>query len=302
MNRSVFAIGGLAGVGILGVAVAVAVGWPKAEALPPQSTPSAPEPHSVLGGDGRSTVFRKYPGGYVCTTELHVEDRQVGFYWKYSPAYQLGDDPEARTHVLMPVWYWPNYAEWLSEDQLLVAGVSPRNGRTVVEVWGFDSPPSGPSVLPVTSAGGSLEHVWTLPTRDSVDLVLDTADPDQQLVTYAKENLGSPDHAIIRFESSGGIFELDMSSGTLSAVASAIAGSAPLHIPELAHAGPWTVGGTAVDHQVEGYVYGLRTHMYQAPDPQQVILVDDDRSGTIDSVILSDPTGYFHGDDVVATY
>lgn len=287
------------GIGLLAVVI---VGQRRATAEPPPTTPEMPGLYSVLGGDGRGILLRTYPGGYVCTIEFAVEERQVEFHWKYSPGYSLGDSPAASTQVVMPVWYWPNFASWIADDALLVAGVAPRSGRTIIEVWEIESPSSGPSVLPVAHANGTTEHVWDLPVVSSVDLVLDTENPECQLVTYAKQNLGREGSVFVRFDSSGDLYDLSLASGGLSVVASSVAGSAPLHVPQLAHAGPWSVGGTAVDHELEGYVYGLMTHIYQAPNHQIVMFIDDDRDGAIDSFVLDDPTGYYHGDYVVDSY
>lgn len=244
-------------------------------------------------------LLRKYPNGVACTVGVQAKERALGFRWTKGGGGSLVEEPNSATWRQQPVWYWPNNAEWVSDSVLLVTGVSPRNGQSIIEAWSYEVPEGAPDVLPISQSNGQIDEVWLLPERDSVDLVFDSDEPSQQVITYAKENRGRPGHVFLRFASSGDVFDLDLASGVLEAVASSTAGVAPLHVPELSNPGPWRVGGMAVDHQSEGLVYSLKTHMYDAADSVLILLLDSDRNGTIDSVVINDPTGYFHGDEVV---
>jgi len=262
-------------------------------------TPTMPNRHLRLGGDGRSMLLHKYPNGVACTVNVQTKERALGFRWAKGGGGSLVEEPDSVTWRQQPVRYWPNLAEWVSDDVLLVTGVSPRTGRSILETWSYEVPQGAPDVLPINQSNGQVDEVWLLPERDSVDLVLDADEPSRQVITYAKENKGRSGHVFVRFASSGDVFDLDLDSGALEVVASSTAGVAPFHVPELSNPGPWRVGGVAVDHQSEGFVYSLKTHMYDAPDSILILLLDSDRSGTIDSVVINDPTGYFHGDEVM---
>ncbi|MCA8978501.1 MAG: hypothetical protein KDC14_00630 [Planctomycetes bacterium] len=285
--------------GVLALLVWAASGQGSADASHSPITPTMPNRHVTLGGDGRSMLLRKYPNGVACTVGVQTKERALGFRWSKGGDGSLVEEPGSVAWRQQPVWYWPNNAEWISDNVLLVTGVSPRNGRSIIETWSYEVPEGAPDVLPISQSNGQIDEVWLLPERDSVDLVFDSGEPDQQVITYAKENRGRPGHVFVRFASSGDVFDLDLSSGVLEAVASSTAGVAPFHVPELSNPGPWRVGGVAVDHQSEGFVYSLKTHMYDAPDSILILLLDSDRSGTIDSVVINDPTGHFHGNEVV---
>lgn len=278
-----------------------------ADDAPPRtepSTPSMPSGHLLLGGDGRSLEIRTYPNDISCSAYLLAEKRTIAFRWaKGTGVSSFGTGPVASTWREQPLRFWPNCVEWISDDALLVSGVSPRTGRTIIEVWEYETPQGAPDALPVTSASGRTETQWLLPSRTAIDTVFDSDDVDRQVMTLAKENKGRPGHVFVRFDSSDDLLELELATGDLHVVASPVAGAAPLHVPELANAGPWDVGAGGVVHQSAGFAYVITTHLYDAPDPIVIVFLDADRDGTLDAVDTTDTTGYHYlGDEVLQRF
>lgn len=266
------------------------------------STVQPPAVSNVIGADG-SYPFRNYSSGFTSSIILNAAARKVSFLWKHSVApVQLGGNPQSHVET-QAVWFYPNYAEWLDDSDLLVAGISPRDGSSVIEIWEYENEPGKPGLVPISyPTNGQPGVIWNLPQRQSVTLVWQELIQGMDTVIYAKENLGLPGHAFVRFKDSGDLYDLNIAAGTMTLEAAG-QGGAPLIIPELAEASAhWVVGGAAVEHAQEGYVYGVFTK-YDEPGPEiSVYLLDSDMDGGLDGFTTSDPTGYLMGDEVTATH
>lgn len=268
-------------------------------AKPPQSIQS-PGYSSVLGSGLGAASFRDYGNGIGCSIHVVFDSQTLGFEWRHAPGYQLGDDPSV-LYSSESLWYWPNYVEWISDADLIVAGVSPRDGSTVIERWTYDTDPNLPSVTQVTDDQGNIKLNWDLPSRLSVKQVWSSSSSSPGPVTYAKENLADSSKVFIRFLNSPDVNELDLTNGAMSVVAASQPGS-PMTIPELAAPVMWEVGGAAVEHAAEGFVYLFSSNWRMGETVQHVFLIDQDRDGLLDTYSTSDPAGYYMGDSVLSTH
>lgn len=268
------------------ILAAIAVSWaitrPNAGAAAPAQAAAPPALDKMLGGEHiGAALTRGFGGEFVCGIDLFWDERRVGFHWRHVPDYEFGDDV-LETYVTRPTWYWPNLVEWISDTELLVTGIAPRDGATVIEVWEFSSSADTPGVVQHVLPDGSQGWSWNLPKVEEVHQVGEWTDPSRHLVVSAKENKAQPGRVFVLFDSSGDVCDLTLATGSESLVASPDPNSA-VYTSELVVATPWLVGFEAIDSPVEGYVYALSTNFVWGA-VQGVILVDSDRDGDIDSV------------------
>lgn len=269
------------GVALLGVLVAVlAAGTRLVPGVSPPRDPSPPEPRVGLELAGPMPI-REHPGPYVSEIHLSRGNTRVTIWWKHFTNGRPFAGAGASHVEAFPTAYWPNIAHWLSDAELIVGGISPRDGATVIERWTFaDTEPSVTSVLDQET--GEEPSVWSTPDRTAVELVHRGDEPGRREVASLVANGGAPGRVLVRFADSGDVYDLDLEDGGLELVAGSRP-PAPLVVPELADVPPRaTVFG--VDHPTDGHVYVYSGNgACGLLDPEgSVYLIDADRDGVLD--------------------
>jgi hypothetical protein len=234
-------------------------------------------------GDPMQIFGQGFKGGtFFAETILSPKGRSVTFWWRYHPDYQLYDPVEAHV-VEQSVWYWPTIADWVSPGELLVGGISPRDGSTVVYSWKYEQVPQKPSFTTLVDPNtGTSTAVWSLPNRTSVTLIYQEAGSAFGGLSMLKRNPGKPDTALVRAMNSGDVYVLDWSGssaeGTLTlAASSTVSGAGVLYIPALSRQFESYFG---LVHDVDGYVFCLGT---MRPFPvDRIYMVDADYDGDLD--------------------
>ncbi len=298
-----------AGVLILGIAVlyfgflSSAVPLWSRTAPEPSAVTQTPAPPTPLGltGNGTTDLGRSYKDGeYFSEILIRPIEKRLTFWWRMNSDYQLGDD--ALSYIEREtVWFWPQTAEWVSETELLVAGLSPRDGASVLQVWTYENDPTKPYITTLVDAIiGQATYRWHVPLRLSVQQVWN--DPNLSKVIWTKENPGTQGHVFVLVEG-GDVFDLELSTGQYSLVASPVAG-APLVVPDLASTA--LIGGWGMEHVSDGYVYAICSSLENLGTAEYVYLIDDDKDGVLDTwatvLTLQDPNRYNSDAGAISTW
>ncbi len=187
--------------------------------------------------------------------------------------------------------YFPTASCVLGPDALLIAGITP-GGSTVIERWNlaWPSPMPVPMVNPQT---GVTSVSVALPSRTSSKRLYDADVVGRRYVRSLcalRRQSGAPTECLVQFYDSNDLCSLDLASGQVTLLASAVSASGVLGlVPGLQ---PKNHSYIAFGDRISvGYKYTLGRGMKFLPVPGNpnappvVVLVDTNRDGTIDAVL-----------------
>ena len=231
---------------------------------------------------------RSYQNGdFAASILVDVEGKAIAFWWKHMKDAGFLDNSIERHVETEAVAYWPTGAEWVSDMDLLVSGISTKDGSIIVERWTYQPPTANlPRIIPVLNENtGEQGYAWKVPKRTAVQVVFTGANAQFGGVSMMKENLGRPDSAYVRFFSNGDINLIDWSGSVPQATvaASATVSSGVLHVPPLAET-RWDKAFGAVDAN-DGFVIVLLD--WSTGD--RIFLIDSDEDGDLDLWAPWDP-------------
>ncbi len=173
--------------------------------------------------------------------------------------------------------YWPTAAVSIGSEfgKFVVAGKA-QSGATRVELFVLEPPAIGVATLPGT---GQVVATVTEPRISQVSKVFEQNAVGLDMIQTASPNLADPGNRVfLQFWDSKKVQELNIASGTLTAIASPVSGAAPLHAPSLQADLDLVQRFNHVDH---GYVYA-----FQKADLGSLgtMFLDSNRDGTLDTV------------------
>jgi len=184
----------------------------------------------------------------------------------------------------------PTASAVLDKKSILIAGID-QHDNTVVEIWslsyGAGTPPTEPS-LNVNAVTGITSVEVTLPTRTSIQRIHSENAVGRKLVrnlcTIRTAGTNSTS-ALVQFEDSGDVYKMELASGALTLLSSSTGGGLG-SVPSLSTVSHMTL--KFGDRTNYGFVYSL---IFAIADDQpgqitpSVLFFDQDRNGTIDSVL-----------------
>lgn len=197
---------------------------------------------------------------------LSPKEKRVHIGWHSAPgAFSPTSDGASQD---VTVGYWPTAAEVVAPDTLLVAGVDPGSGNTVVEVWKF-RPPLVRQEPPASPESGRVALDALRPPT-----ITKIRDAPGDTIEMILRNRGDPARAFLLLGQSNELHEIDWTA-TDPSPRSVLS---PTTEPSLAQEYDTCFTG---DHSSQGYVYVLSDEE-SFGRVRPLVLIDDDRDGNID--------------------
>lgn len=266
--------------------LSVAAGTLLAVAIVVTASPSC----SVPDGDGRQTpeefappappsavwapqtVLRPSVGrpdtGVRGEVSVQPRDRTVTIDWAF--------DDESGQRVFgeqaFRVDYWPTAAASV-EERLIVAGLRPTDGNTIIEAWtlAYPSPPTN-ATFEASITGSRVLYDANAAGLSEVRLM------------KRLERAGAPSEAVlIQFTDSEDLYSFDLQSSTLSQVFTSA------QVPALSE--PYWAYVWAGDHPTKGFVY-VYQYALGGDVHDSLVLFDAGRDGDVDSWQVLDSAGW----------
>ena len=195
------------------------------------------------------------------SVSISTYDRKISVTWS-------NDDPDGNREYFLnsySVAYWPT-AAYGEGDVLYVAGKNPSSGNTLVEKWTF-SFSQLPSVQPPLIAKATLVN----------------GDVVGQKTVRLMEGLHANGEVsgagiLVQFDDSRDFYSLDKQTGSLTLLVASYAypGLDALDLVRI----------FSGEHPESGYVYIMTEHWGVKIPPTEVVFIDKDKDGEIDSVHL----------------
>lgn len=208
-------------------------------------------------------------------------------------AHGLEDDPSPAQYQLQQfsTSFHPTNAEVVDNDTLLVAGFS-STGTTILEKWTFAWPLQMPFPQADPSTGISTVPV-VVPPRTETTVLYKQDVTGRRFVrglSAQKRSSGAPTSAIVWFNDSRDLYEINLSSGQLSLLASPGSQQGALgQIPELTNlydriSSSEMIGGPYY------YFFGRTDWTYSASSAQSILVFEDsDKDGSLDTHLMITP-------------
>lgn len=193
------------------------------------------------------------------------------------PSTGFGTDPVQSSRQKFAVSFFPTDVVALSSTSILVAGKL-RGTETVIEQWTL----KWPKTMPLVDA--STGEVQVAEPREIFRQEIFRGDIAGKRVVHKMCRMRhSSTAAMVQFDDSSDLYELDLNTGTFTTIAAVTGIGAIGSVPGLAdgHQFIWTG-----DHAWWGYVYvfGTKGEPNDQDDrPDTVVLCDLDRDGTLDT-------------------
>jgi len=267
---SAFVIGAVVLAGCAGKAERAAVGESAVERRAPVSMPD-----SRLRGGGQGVQFSASDDGRLAMRVSHdMEARVVRISHRHF------HDVEARAARMVdttePVEFWPTQTAEYSNGRLCVAGVDPRSGNTILEIWTVSAPRwvSGYAARTVAKV-----EPGVVTERRRVYDAFATGMNTVQRVHAMRSASRTPTHLLVQFYDSHDVHTLEVATGRTKRVASPIEHADGATIPLLAH----ELVSQSRRHRTEGALYILSEQRAPESQPSIVVLRDADLDGSIDS-------------------
>ena len=213
--------------------------------------------------------------------EVNLEPTTLG-----APGYE--NNYISRETRVLGTRYYPSSVSVVDYQTILVAGVKD-NGKTVLEKWAL----SWPSAMPAPDTlmgGGPIGTVPVIiPNRSGVSVLLNEDTAGKRVIrniTPVLRSAGPPLAALVQFDDSLDVYQVDLATGSMAIVASAITPGGVGPIPTLAlHKYNGFGGGERIGY---GYVYVLFRNVVPGSTSWRdtVVLQDYDKDGVIDAHIV----------------
>jgi len=225
------------------------------------------------GGGGGVTFFASADQRFEMHARQHMSERRVEIRHRFFPS------PPSRTEQTLvetvATRYWPTCIGAASNGELCVAGVDPRTGSTILEVWRFDPPFKDPGLsraVPASFTRGSLASTRVI--HDERGPGLDTV-----LRIHAMPAAdGAVPRVLVQFLDSRRLYEFDLDDGTRRLVASPSREGGALVVPPLA----LDVTSQARRHCDQGMLYVFSPSHPAEDEPSVAVLCDRDLDARID--------------------
>lgn len=147
---------------------------------------------------------------WACAVSYDVTDRTVSFLWDYAALQGGMATATARETQVFSLSYYPTVVCALTNDRILVGGLEPRSGNSIIEVWSFRRP------LKFVVMGGDVQLA---PQSLQAKARVHDAQTAGMLIPNAASRLGSQDVAIVRFSDRNEVYSFQLSGGSASLVA-----------------------------------------------------------------------------------
>ncbi len=239
------------------------------------------KPDARFGG-ARSgiTFFQSADQRFEMRARHDLEARTIEVDHRFFPS------PPSRSEQKLPetiaVRFWPTSVGPAGNGRLCVAGVSPENGATILEIWRFDPPFKDPREPRDPTRSFTPGHVA------SIDVLYDARTPGMETAYRILDMLagdGSVPRLLVQFADSPSLYEFDVETGAYRLVASATAQPGALVVPLLAQ----PLMSQVRRHRDEGmlYIFDESRHDFVPPGAVEdaltiAVLRDRDLDARID--------------------
>lgn len=243
---------------------ACAVSDPAPVHAPPQAIATTTEPQSaVVKPDARFgrwrhglTFFRSADRRFEMRAKPDLEARTVEVDHRFFPA------PPSRSEQILSetiaVRFWPTSVGPAGNGRLCVAGVDPKDGATILEIWRFEPPFKDPREPRNPTRSFTIGHVA------SIDVIYDARTPGMDTayrILDMPAGHGSVPRLLVQFADSPSLYEFDVDTGAHRLVAAPTPQPGALLVPLLAR----PLLSEVRRHRDEGMLY-----MFSEPDGDSV--------------------------------
>lgn len=211
--------------------------------------------------------------------------KQVQVHWFAAAQWSIdgvAESPHSEKFASYATSYFPTEVTVLNDHTLLVAGKY-SGTETVIEKWVFWWRRQFP--LPISPVGGGQPIVEvTMPYLALRKEVYRDDIAGQRLVSKMTRMRHNGTSALVHFFDQGNVHLLDLTTDTLSLVASPAGGTPLGQVPGLTDAHDFMWSG---DHLLLGYIYVFGTHSlpWRIVDrADTLVLIDSNRDGVLDTV------------------
>jgi len=276
----------------------------------PIDVTDVPSELRLTGMPGRIRVGYQSAGINLSASKRTVELRWVSdLYQNQEPNPSVRMDWATKTKggsivnqqvQTISVQFYPTACAKIDDSSILVSGMKPSNGADVVQKWTFSWAGGLPS--PYVNSNGYDEVDISIPNVSKSTVYLG-ADP--KIATWSticgiavlRKSIGLPQEAVIMFRKPSELALLDLNSGGLRLLAGSSVNSGPF--ASVSSLGQGQFSGIRVkDHVADGFVYRLLVgrsefaSMPGATDVTELLLIDSNRDGALDSFKELSPAAY----------